>query len=289
MALGNTFNNFSNGKSWQDKVLDADAIWAQVNAALSANGLKLPPTARRPDVRMIISNVSGAPVQFLNPGDHSGSKQEVIPATGDKTAAMVMVKGATLDEQYKNAEALYKKYDLGTQGLSTEFVADLMQGKLADFIAEAYGPAPFQSQAEKLVNVTWAAADGTSSEIIPEHGFAAAYGARAATTETVFLAKFHIYVKGSTTTAELVESDGMNIAVSSDWQTKVETTRPIVPSVAKTYYGAHFGAIPAVIVHPDGMIKEIDLKNGTVIRLDDNATSQKPQSLKNTSATPKKP
>ncbi len=266
MAPKNIPDMADSGKSWHDKVLEADDLWAQVGRLLATQSVTLPQTPRRPDVRMIVNNVSGNDISFRNPGDHSNSKPEHIPATGDKTAAMIMVKGQTLDEQYKNAETLFKKYDLGTQGLSAKFIADMAQGKLDDLVDEAYGPAPFEAQTEKLVDVAWTDANGATSTITPQKGQSAAFGARAATKETVFIAQFHIYVKGTGTTAELVESEGMAIAVSEDWQTKKETTRPIVASVAKTYYGDHFDTIPVANVHPDGIVKAIDLKNGTVIR-----------------------
>ncbi len=247
-------------KTWEDKVLDADLLWAQVKSLLAHQSLELPKTPRRPDVRLIVKNISGHDISFQNPGNHANGKPEHIPATGDSTAAMLMIKGSTLDEQHKNAETLFKKYDLGARGLSTEFIEDLMQGKLASLVDEAYGPAPFETQTAKLVDVSWADADGKTSAISPCKGLNAAFGARAATEENVFMAQFHIYVKGTGTTAELVESEGMAIAVSTDWQTKKETTRPIVASVARAYYGDHFEAIPVAIVHPDGLVREINFK-----------------------------
>lgn len=265
---GQPTQGFGPGQAWQDKVVEGDKIWGQVKFMLDAQGLSLPKTPRRPDVRLIVSNVSGGDMRFHNPGDHSGSKEEVIPSGGDKTAVMIMVKGATLAEQAANAQELFKRYDLGAEGLSARFVDDLKAGKLADYIDEAYGPAPFEQQASKLVDVTWVSEDGTSSTVKPVKGGNAAFGARAATDETVFLAQFQIYVKGTGTTPELAEGYGMNIAVSSDWQTGAESTRPIVPQVAKTYYGAHFDTIPAVTVHPDGWVKHIDLKNGQTVSHD---------------------
>ncbi|MFN7113412.1 MAG: hypothetical protein ACK4PK_03540 [Alphaproteobacteria bacterium] len=282
---GQPINGFGPGQSWQDKVLEGDAIWAQVKSMLDAQGLSLPQTPRRPDVRMIVSNVSGSDIRFHNPGDHSGSKEEVIPGSGDKTAVMVMVKGATLTEQAANAQELFKLYDLGAEGLSARFVEDLKAGKLADYIDEAYGPAPFEQQASKLVDVSWKSQDGTVSTVSPVNGANAAFGARAATNETVFLAQFQIYVKGTGTTPELAEGYGMNIAVSSDWQTGAESTRPIVPQVAKTYYGEFFDAIPVVTVHPDGRVKKIDLNNGQIIAHD--TPPQKPDAAK--PDTPKSP
>ncbi len=259
-------NSFNKGKSWQDKVLEADLIWAQVKAIFDAHQSALPETPRRPDVRMIVDNISGREVRFSNPGDHSGSKEEIIPGSGDKCAVMVMIKGATLDEQNRNAKKLFDLYDLGVNGLSSDFVRDMASGKLSGLVDEAYGPAPFSAQAEKLVDVAWKLEDGTNTLLQPQKGVAAAYGARAATMESVFLARFHIYVKGTGTTAELAESHGMNIAVSKDWQPPYdERTRPIVPSVAKIYYGAYVDAIPCAVVHPDGLVKEVILNDGTVL------------------------
>ncbi len=251
------FNAFA-GKSWQDKVLDADALWAQIKQGLSARGQELPSTPRRPDVRLIVENTGSSPVTFKNPGDHSGGKDEVIPASGDKRAAMIMVKGATLAEQHENAQTLYDRYELGTRGLSEQFVRDLSSGALSHLIDEAYGPAPLAEQAAKLVDVTWQdSTASTADTITPVKGTAAAFGARAATQEKVFLAQFHIYVKGTGTTPEMIEGGSIAVAVASDWQTGEETTRPIAPSVARTYYGRHFDAIPVAAVHPDGMVKDV--------------------------------
>jgi hypothetical protein len=277
MTPGDSFNE---NKSWREKVIKADEVWAQIKVLLDKNGVALPATPRRPDVRLIVENVSGSDIQFLNPGDHSGTKQEAIPGTGDKKAVMVMVRGATLDEQYKNAKTLYETYDLGVKGMSEEFMKALRSGKLSALIDEAYGPAPFKDQSEKLVDVAWAISDTLCATIRPQKGAAASYGARAATNETVFLAKFDIYVQGTATTSELVESDGMCIAISSGWKIKAETTRPIVPSVAQVYYGAHFGGMPAVKVGLDGTVEKIDLKNGTVITPYDDAKKPPAASVK---------
>ena len=251
------FNVFA-GKSWQDKVIDADALWAQISTALAAQGRELPATPRRPDVRLIVQNLGGGNVTFKNPGDHSGGKHEVIPASGDKRAAMIMVKGATLSEQHDNARLLFARYNLGEEGLSPAFVRDLSSGALATLVDEAYGPAPFADQTARLVDVAWQdSATAPVHTITPVKGQAAAFGARATTQEQVFLAQFHIYVKGSGTTPELIEGGSIAVAVASDWQTGATTTRPIAPSVARSYYGSHFDAIPVATVHPDGMVREV--------------------------------
>jgi hypothetical protein len=255
---------FEGALNWRAKTLQADQIWAQVKAILEAQGLSLPQTPRRPDVRMILKNVSGLDQVFRNPGDHS-SKAECVPCNGDKTAAMVMVKGATLREQFENANALSARYNLEQEGLSPSFVQALHSGEALDLVAEAYGPAPFEGQAGKLVDVEWPVVDGTVETIRPVSGPVCAYGARAATKETVFLTELVIFVQGTTTTGECLENAGMFIAVAEDYKTKAETTRPIVPSVAKGFYGGHYDKIPVVFIDPNGLVRRIDPKNGPAI------------------------
>lgn len=252
------FNVFAN-KNWQDKVFEGDQLWAQVRDALAKEGRELPGTPRRPDVRLIVNNISGQDISFANPGDHSGGKRELIPASGDKTAAMVMVQGATLAEQYGNAAKLYAEYNLANEGLSERFVADLESGKLNTLVAEAYGPAPLADQAEALKQFDWRENGSAASDTFaPVKGDAAAYGARPPKDEKVFIAQFYIFVKGTTTVPELIEGGSIAVAVASDWQTGAETTRPIAPSVARGYYGEHFANIPVAHVHPEsGAIKDV--------------------------------
>lgn len=258
---------FQGKQGWTDKILDADSIWTQVKNVLTAHGLSLPTTLRRPDVRLIVDNLSGVDRIFRNPANHANDKTECIPASGENTAAMIMVAGDTLEEQHRNAETLCARYDLGNKGLSDEFLTAIHTDRAGGLVTEAYGPAPYESQAGKLDDIVWRDAAGTATNITPVYGAAAAYGARPATAETVFIARPEIYVKGTNTTPELVQTPGMAIAVSQDWQTGAESTRPIVASVAREFYGQHFDAIPAVNIHPDNRIRSIDLKNGTVIDL----------------------
>jgi|GEM_PF-1112464 len=248
---------FAMDSGWVDKVIDADNVWAQIKAALDVAGKPLPETLRRPDVRIIVNNISGHVQTFQNPGNHSGQKPEEIPADGDKRAIMVMVKGDDLEAQHTNAAILAKRFDLAAKGLSDEFVAALQSGACNDLVAEAYGPAPYEGQASKLVEVKWPKQEGLSTLIEPVKSVAAAFGARAATAEKVFLAHFPIFVKGTGTVPELVESTGMCVAVSEDYNTKAETTRPIVPSVAKQFYGIFFEDIPTATINTEGYVQSI--------------------------------
>jgi hypothetical protein len=188
---------------------------------------------------------------------------EEIPSDGDKVAAMMMLKVDTLEEQFANAKTLSEKFDLAANGLSTELLRALSRPDVYTKMDEMYGPAPFDDQAAKLEPLNWLNSDGSESVIAPEFGEACAFGARPATNETVFLAKVPVYFKGTGTVPELLEADGMCIAVSKHWKTGEVSTRPIVPSVAKTYYGAHFDSIPVVTVHPDHGVCMVNLRNGT--------------------------
>jgi hypothetical protein len=176
-----TFNGINNRQSWQDKVVEADALWAQVKSALETAGRNLPATPRRPDVRLIVDNISGATLTFQNPGNHAGGKPEVIPAAGDSTAVMIMPKGATLQEQRDNAARLDSLFHLSRDGLTQSFIEAMASGALKDLIDEAYGPAPFQAQAARLADLDWTQADGARVQVPAVTGKAAAYGARPAT------------------------------------------------------------------------------------------------------------
>ena len=255
----------NNGQTWSQKVLAGDEIWAQVKEALDNAGLELPKTPRRPDVSLIVDNSTGQTIQFLNPGDHSGEKAENIPGTGDKCAAMIMLGGDTLDEQYANAKDLDEKYGLSEHGLTQEFAKAMAAESAAGVLLEAYGPAPFEGQASRLEPLQWG-----NSEVDPVISEKAAYGARAPEMETVMRSELAIFVQCEGKTAEKMEMEGMCIAVSSDWKTGEISTRPIVPSVAKDFYGDHFANMPVVEVDVEGNVASIDLKNGTpVLYLDD--------------------
>ena len=259
---------FEGPQSWPEKVFQADDIWAQVKAALEKAKVELPKTPRRPDVRLIVNNVSREIVTFQNPGDHSNSKPETIPGEGDKTAVMVMLAGDTLADQQIIAHQLTQRFGLDKVGLSPEFVEFLQTDEASEFVAEAYGPAPFEGQADKLVNVDWVNVNGDVIQIQPEKHAACAFGARAPAEEDAFLAILHIYVEGTSTTAELMENDGMVVAVARHWETGEETTRPIVPSVAQDFYGRAFYDIPKIVLSAEGNVQSIDLKNGMQISID---------------------
>jgi hypothetical protein len=269
-------------KSWANKVLSADAIYAQVKLAAEQAGIELPKTPRRPDIRLIVENITGMDQIFANPANHAGDKAEVIPPYGDERAAMIMLAGDTLEEQQEAAAQLFARFDLGNKGLSADFVAAIKADRAGGLVREAYGPAPLQAQADKLNDIVWTQASGHTATINPVKGIAAAFGARAADKEIASTIKINIAVQGTSTIAETVEGTSMVVAVSSDWQTGAISTRPIVPSVAQEFYGEHYAVLPIATVTPDGLLQRINLGNGQTIDIavPDNQAAYNPSNLK---------
>lgn len=272
--------------SWAEKVLSADNIYAQVREALAQSATSLPTTPRRPDLRLIVKNISGIDQIFANPANHASDKAELIPASGENTAAMIMLAGDTLEEQQKAAQDLYDIFELDHKGLSSDFVAAIKRDSARGLVREAYGPAPFDAQERKLTDLVWTKSSGEATRIDPVKGLAAAYGVRAADQETVFAAKINIAVQGTNTIAETVEGTSIVIAVSSDWQTGAVSTRPIVPSVAQEFYGEHYARLPVVTVNPDGLVQRIDLGNGQSVHIapPEDESTYTPQQMKATLA-----
>jgi hypothetical protein len=252
-------DNSLNQLTWRQNVLRADDIWAQVESILKDNTETLPKTPRRPDLRLILNNASGAIQMFRNPAGHS-SQAETIPASGDKTAAMVMLAGDTIEQQQQSAAALCEKYGLLEVGLTSAFTKALAAGE--PLVKEAYGPAPFNGQADKLVDVRWG-----DLNIEPVKTEFCAYGVRAPESELAVRTEIVLLVQGTSTNPEYIENEGMVIAVSEDWKTKEISTRPIVPSVAKGFYGEHYGNIPVVKINAEGLVQSVDLQNGVVLHV----------------------
>tara|TARA_R110002124_G_scaffold149220_1_gene315038 strand:- start:180886 stop:181758 length:873 start_codon:yes stop_codon:yes gene_type:complete len=282
MSNNQTTQIFNHAQTWSQRVLNADEIYAQIEDALQTAGKSLPQTPRRPDIRLILDNDTGQELNFLNPGDHSKQQPEIIPATGNEKSVMVMLKGNTLAEQNANAETLVKRFNLLEKGLTKDFIQALGTESTNDLVDEAYGPAPFSDQADKLVPLDWENQDGSTTVISATKDKLCAYGARAATPENVFRSEIALFIKGTGTTAECVESTAMCIAVSTDWKSGKQTTRPIVPSIAREFYGAHYDTMPCIAMTPTGEVQSIDLKNGEIIYL-------APKSIEGLNATTSSP
>lgn len=252
--------------AWRNKVFQADGIWASVREVFEVVSVDIPRTPRRPDVRVIVNNMTGVDQVFPNPAGHAGDKAEYIPSSGSKTAAMIMPCGESLREQYDNARQLVNSYNLLENGLIAELAQIIAQKSESGLIREAYGPAPFEEQVSKLAPTPWREEDGQNNVWVPEVGEAGAFGVRPPAEELVFRVVPNTYVAGTTTNAELVHSEGICIVVAQDWQTHKESTRPIVSHVARGFYGAHFSDMPVVYIDNVANIERIDVPNVGTIR-----------------------
>ena len=53
------------GKSWAERVVLADGVWRQIAGLMHAGAHELPTTPRRPDLRLILNNISGSTQKFF--------------------------------------------------------------------------------------------------------------------------------------------------------------------------------------------------------------------------------
>lgn len=251
---------------WEEKIFAADSIWEQIKQALAQTNTSLNSTPRRPDVRLIVNNISGQPVSFQNPGQHS-DKPETVPAEGTSTSAMVMLQGDNLTDQHLAAFELYNRFNLGTQGLTPAFAAFLQTPEARELVKEAYGPAPFEAQSKKLVTVEWKPRNRPATSVSPVFAEASSFGARAATLEKAIIATTKIYVHGTNTIPELMDNKGIVIAITPGDQGAADKTRPIAPDIAEQFYGEDFDKIPVAVINTEGQVEQIDLRNGSTILL----------------------
>jgi hypothetical protein len=244
--------------------LSGDALLAQIRAMQEQSQESPSKTPRRPDVRGVVVNTTGEQIQFFNPGKHS-DKPETIQA-GE--ACMIMFQGATPAEQMENAVQLFAIYDLHN-GVNQAFIDELGNGNASSMIAECYGPEKnYQGAADKLKDVTWTDVDGAETTIAPSKGVAGAFGVRPPAEEEVYQIKtssavFDAALAGTNTVAENFENGRMFLAVGSDWQTGRISTRPIVPSRAKEFYGSHVVDIPTYVVDASGALSKEQPANNT--------------------------
>lgn len=257
----------------QHTEMAADAIYLQLYATLQASGEELHDTPRRPDVRIIAENTGEDTAEFKNPGGHSSNPEQIPPSE----AAMIMPKGDTLGEQQQNAQYIEQQYNITENGLTQDFLDDLKSGALSEYVAEAYGPAPLEKQANRLESVSWQNHDGSSVNVEPAKGEHGAVGARPPSEETVFAVRMPsnedatIDVKGTETSAEHMHNTGdghktIYVGVEpvrdpdNDWQPTGEvTTKPISPDVAQDFYGQNLDNIPIVNLDSKGMLQDVEL------------------------------
>jgi len=207
---------------------------------------------RCPSVRGVVRNVSGQEVTFVNPARNS-AEQQSIPHDG---AFMMMFKGSTLQQQANNAATVFAQHNnFDSPENLHSFLKALRDGTLGDYVAECYGPAPFEKQAKALVDVTWPEANA-SSTITPKNFANAAYGARPPIQEEVYRLVVEegttATLRGTDSVAEHFVNGQIYLAVSTDWKTQKTSTKPIQREHGSTFYGAHVSEIPTYRIGADG-------------------------------------
>lgn len=55
---------FSDGRGWDEKAILGDCLWQQVSDILNEHKIEMPETPRKPDVRLILNNVTGQEMRF---------------------------------------------------------------------------------------------------------------------------------------------------------------------------------------------------------------------------------
>lgn len=124
--------------------ISADAIYAQVRAALQNSGEELYDTPRKPDVRVIAENTDEETATFKNPGGHSPdleqipSRQSIITSS---EKAIIAAQGNTAAEREANANYLEEKYGITENGITQELLNDLESGALDEYAAKISGTA----------------------------------------------------------------------------------------------------------------------------------------------------
>jgi hypothetical protein len=272
--------------------VDGEAIVEQIPE--SARGTKVD---RIPDVRLILKTADlrtpsddKALFSFRNPAYEENKTSDV--SFDGQNAVMVMLKGDTLQDQVNAAQMITQalendpRFENGlTPDLINEILLDGFVGKR--FVAQAYGPAPFEKEKGRLETIQAPMKDGSFAEIVPSHHAFASFGMRLASKVEAYRVEFPIeldkinlvgteyveqflrtmsgavpsFIKGTDTAAERADSivEGwMVIEVSNNWETGALEVKPIKPDAAKSFYtAAALDQMPIINVDREGHARSL--------------------------------
>ena len=202
--------------------LDGDGIVSQIFPQLRG-ALSL--RDRAPDVRVILkTNDSGAEHVFANHAYPDNDPSKVI--YDGANAIMIMPAHDTPRAQLFAARQIIDAVkSAGLEGgITPEFIDRAIvkpQGKLRKFAAQIYGPAPFEAQANRLVDVSIQGVNGGFDIVKPDRGAGYAVGMRAAEKEEAFMvicegSPEEIFVKGGkqAATAMSIIGDAAGVKLS---------------------------------------------------------------------------
>lgn len=252
---------FRDDEIWRQHVARADYVFAQVERALKAAQINLEETPRCPDVRVFARHASAGepgakPIYFMNPENHAKGGHEELPANGPKTAMIIVpAPQGNLSDQFELARYIVEKFGL-ENGITQEAAARIGTPETKGLIDKAYAPCNFEAEAKNLTELTWDTGRGFET-ISPAMAEKIAFGCRPPRGELAMRIEFALFVQGTTTIAEQIENEGMVIAISKHWETGELSSKPIVPSVAKGYYGQGYHSLPLVTADPDGNVHKI--------------------------------
>lgn len=147
---------------------------------------------RPSDVRLLLrtAQLNGQEYQFPNHG-HPDNELSTVPFNGEN-AIVIMPAGDTPRRQLFSAQQIIDRFKRsGLDRVTPEFMEkEVIRGGLSKkFAAQAYGPAPFTSQAARFVDVDIPGNNGPET-IHPEITESYAVGMRAPVEEEAFLVVF---------------------------------------------------------------------------------------------------
>jgi hypothetical protein len=186
--------------------LSGDDILAQISPQLRGD---ISRHERPSDVRLILRTApTGQTYSFANFG-HPDNERSTVTFNGDD-AIMIMPAGETARSQLFSAFQIVsrmKAKGVDRTGVTPEFMQSEIvnpKGLAHRFTAQAYGPAPFTTQADRLVPVDIPGQNGQSETISPTKEAGYALGMRAPVKEEAFLVIHmdeaeNVFVKGGKT------------------------------------------------------------------------------------------
>ena len=202
--------------------LDGDGIVSQIfpqfRGALSLR-------ERAPDVRVILKTAAtGANHIFANHAYPDNKPSEVV-YDGSKALMIMPARDTPRAQLFAARQIVEAVKNAGLQdGITPEFIDNTIvkpEGKLRKFTAQIYGPAPFDAQAGRLVDVAIPGAGGGSDIVKPDRGAGYAVGMRAAEKEEAFMiicegSPDEVFVKGGkqAATAMSIIGDAMNVKLN---------------------------------------------------------------------------
>lgn len=171
----------------QSIALDGELIFSHVHRLIKA----VSKMDRPSDVRLTLrtADLGGLEYEFPNPA--YGDNQRSNVAFDGKSAIMMMLAGDTPKRQLFNAQLVVDRLEAaGLEYITPEFIEREIvdpDGAARAYVAQAYGPAPYEGQASLIKPFDLHLAGGVTERIEPQEGAGYKFGLRAPAKETALL------------------------------------------------------------------------------------------------------